>query len=80
MSKEQLSVGNNIKALATSPQRIGRLSTMSEAITFIALAIWVVCTEIRIRQLYFRNEFLMKRVVDVDARMCVMESQAEEAK
>lgn len=53
---------------------------MSEAITFIALAIWVVCTEIRIRRLYFRNEFLMKRVVDIDARMCVMESQAEEAK
>lgn len=53
---------------------------MSEAITFIALAIWVACAEIRIRRLHFRNEFLMKRVVDIDARMCVMESQAEEAK
>ena len=53
---------------------------MSEAITFIALAIWVVCTEIRICRLYSRNEFLMKRVADIDARMCVMEGQAEEAK
>ena len=53
---------------------------MSEAITFITLAMWVVCTEIRIRRLYFRNEFLMKRVVDIDARMCILEGQAEEAK
>ena len=48
---------------------------MSEAITFIALAIWVVCTEIRIRQLYFRNEFLKERVVDIYARMCVLETR-----
>lgn len=53
---------------------------MSEAIAFIALAIWVACAEIRIQRLQFRNEFLMKRVVDVDARMCVMEGQEEEAK
>ena len=52
---------------------------MSEAIAFITLAIWVACTEIRIRRLQFRNEFLMKRVVDVDARMCIMEGKAEEA-
>ena len=53
---------------------------MSEAITFIVLAIWVACAEIRIRRLYFRNEFLKERVVDIDARMCILESQAEEAK
>jgi len=51
---------------------------MSEVIAFIALATWVACTEIRILRLQIFNEFLMRRVVDVDARMCIMEGKAEE--
>ena len=50
---------------------------MAEVIAFIALAIWVAVTEIRIHRLYFRNDFLTERVADVDARMCIMEENAE---
>lgn len=48
---------------------------MMEIISILSIIIWVTCTEIRIQRLRVYNEFLTERVVDVDARMCIMEDK-----
>ena len=48
---------------------------MMEIISILSIIIWVTCTEIRIQRLRVYNEFLMGRVAEVDARMCIMEGK-----
>ena len=48
---------------------------MMEIISILSIIIWVTCTEIRIQRLRVYNEFLMERVAEVDARMCIMEGK-----
>lgn len=56
------------------------MQTICFFISFVCLAIWMICTEIRLQRLNAFNKFLLERVVDVDARMCVLEmlEKAEE--
>ena len=48
---------------------------MMEIILILSIIIWVACIEIRIQRLSVYNEFLTKRVAEVDARMCIMEGK-----
>lgn len=48
---------------------------MMEIILILPIIIWGTCTEIRIQRLRVYNEFLMERVAEVDARMCIMEGK-----
>lgn len=46
---------------------------MLDLITMLALCVWVVTVEVRLARLYAYNDFLKDRVVDVDARTCILE-------
>ena len=46
-----------------------------EIILILPIIIWGACTEIRIQRLSVYNEFLTKRVADVNAKMCIMEDK-----
>ena len=52
---------------------------MTEIVTMLALvlafAVWVATVEIRLARLYAYIDFLEDRVVDVDARMCILEGR-----
>ena len=48
---------------------------MTEIVTMLAFAVWMVTVEIRLVRLYVYNDFLEDRVVDVDARMCLLEGR-----
>ena len=48
---------------------------MTEIVTMLAFAVWVVTVEIRLARLYAYIDFLEDRVVDVDARMCILEGR-----
>lgn len=48
---------------------------MIETIALLAVVIWVACTEIRIQRLKFRNQFLTERIVEIDARVCILEKK-----
>ena len=48
---------------------------MTEIVTMLALAVWVITVEVRLARLYAYNDFLKDRVVDVDARMCILEGR-----
>lgn len=48
---------------------------MTEIVTMLAFAVWVVTVEIRLARLYAQNDFLEDRVVDVDARTCILEGR-----
>lgn len=46
---------------------------MMEIMTGLAFVVWVLIVEIRLARLYRYNDFLKDRVIDVDARMCILE-------
>ena len=48
---------------------------MTEIMTMLAFAVWVVTVEIRLARLYAYIDFLEDRVVDVDARTCILEGR-----
>ena len=51
---------------------------MKELITMLTLVAWAVCVEIRLMRLEAYNKFLKDRIVDVDARMCIMEGSKDD--
>ena len=66
-------IGGDLVEIEISERR-----DMTEIIALLSIIIWVACTEIRIQRLSVYNEFLTKRVAEVDARMCIMERKAED--
>lgn len=50
---------------------------MIEIISILFLSIWITCTEIRLLRLNEQNKFLKERLVDVDARTCILEMNIE---
>lgn len=53
-------------------------SGMIDLITMLALSVWVVTVEVRLVRLYAYNDFLKDRVVDVDARTCILEGSSDD--
>lgn len=53
-------------------------SGMIDFITMLALSVWVVTVEVRLARLYAYNDFLKDRVVDVDARTCILEGSIDD--
>ncbi len=53
-------------------------SEMIGLITMLALYVWVVTVEVRLARLYAYNDFLKDRVVDVDARTCILEGSSDD--
>ena len=48
---------------------------MTEIMAMLAFVVWVVTVEIRLAKLYAHIDFLEDRVVDVDARTCILEGR-----
>lgn len=48
-----------------------------EIIVMLAFIVWVIIVEIRFARLFKYNDFLKDRVVDVDARTCILEGRKE---